>query len=47
MFDPIRWIVIERVKPHVNCKIVTKYSPIFFANFDKHLANLCNNRDQT
>ena len=31
MIGPVRWIVIEMVKPRVDYELVRKYSPIFFA----------------
>ena len=47
MINPIRWIVTECLKLHVNSEMVTKYSQIFLASFDEYFVNLCNNSDQT
>ena len=49
MIDPGRSIVTKIVQPRVDCvdcEIVTKYSPIFFANLDEYFVNLCINNDQ-
>ena len=29
----------ESIRPYVNCEMVTKYSPIFFTNFDIFFVN--------
>ena len=35
MIGPGRWIVTESIQPCVDYEMMTKYSPIFLANFDQ------------
>ena len=44
IIGPGRRIVTENIQV-VDFEMVTKYSPIFFANFDEYFLNLCNNSD--
>ena len=37
----------ESVLPYVDCEMVTKYSPIFFVNFDEYFVNIYDNSNQT
>ena len=43
---PGRLIVTKCFQPHVDCEMVTKYSPIFFKNVDECFVFLYNNSDQ-
>ena len=47
MIGPGRWdiIVTESIQPPVDCEMVTKYSAIFFKNFNEYFVYLCNNSD--
>ena len=48
MANPRRLIIVtESFQPRVDCEKVTRYRPIYFANFDEYFVSLFNNSDQT